>query len=108
MRLADLSVVDYLVHRADDAAVRVIDPVLAEVLMEDLAGSGQVVETLEAYVRANLNAKIAAEELTVHPNTVYYRLDRLGERTGRDLRQFDALMEALVAARLLARWRAPA
>lgn len=101
VRIDDLALVDYLIRTADETALRVIDPRVREVLAEDLAGSGQLVETLRAYVRANLNAKEAAEELTVHANTVYYRLERFGERVGRDLRQVDALIELLLAARLL-------
>ena len=100
-RIADMTLVDYLARLADETALLMIDPRVRAVLQEDLAGPGQLVETLHAYARANLNAKEAAEELAVHANTVYYRLERFGERAGCDLRRIDTLIEVLLAVRLL-------
>ena len=48
-----------------------------------------------------LNAEIAAQRLHVHVNTAYYRLERISERTGCDLRSFADLEELLIAIRLL-------
>ena len=42
-----------------------------------------------------------AQRLTVHPNTVHYRLGRVATLTGRDPRRFDDLAELLTALRLL-------
>ncbi len=42
-------------------------------------------ETLETYLDCGCNAQRAAERLFVHPNTLYYRLRRIVERTGLDL-----------------------
>ena len=100
-RLGDMTLVDYLARQADDTALLMIDPRVRAVLAEDLAGHGQLVETVQAYARANLNAKEAAEDLAVHANTVYYRLERFGERAGCDLRRIDTLIDVLLAVRVL-------
>ena len=55
----------------------------------------------KAYIAANLNAKEATLALVVHPNTVYYRLERIAERTGCDVRQVDELIDLLLAVRLV-------
>ena len=49
---------------------------------------------------ADLNAKVAAERLFVHVNTMHYRLARIGERTGRDLRRVPDVIEMLIAVKL--------
>jgi sugar diacid utilization regulator len=99
--LATLSLVDYLVLREDATARRLIAPDLRRFIEEDLRRGGAFVQTLHAYVESNLNAKVAADRLHVHVNTAYYRLDRIAERTGLDLRSFADLEELLVAVRLL-------
>jgi DNA-binding PucR family transcriptional regulator len=48
-----------------------------------------------------MNAKTAAERLHLHVNTIYYRLERIAERTGCDLRRLADVMELLIAVRLL-------
>mgnify|MGYP006147483049 CR=1 FL=1 len=45
--------------------------------------AGLLVETLDAYVAANLNVKQAAEHLFVHTNTAHYRLTKIEEQTGK-------------------------
>jgi sugar diacid utilization regulator len=56
--------------------------------------------TLREYVSSDLNAKRAADKLHIHANTAHYRLARIAERTGCDLRRVDDLVEILIAARL--------
>jgi sugar diacid utilization regulator len=57
--------------------------------------------TLEAFVAADLNVANAASALSLHPNTLRYRLDRLAERSGRDPRTLSDLLELLAAARIM-------
>jgi hypothetical protein len=51
-------------------------------------------------VAAGLNAKLTAERLHLHVNTGHYRLTRIAERTGCDLRRVDDVVELLLAARI--------
>ncbi len=99
--LSTLSLLEYLVLREDATARRLIHPDLRQFVEDDLARDGVFVQTLLAYVASNMNAKLAADQLHVHANTVYYRLDRITERTGFDLRNFSELEELMVAVRLL-------
>ncbi|GAB4010035.1 PucR family transcriptional regulator [Nocardioides ultimimeridianus] len=99
--LSMLSTLDYMVLRDDPTARRLIRPELRQFVEEDLARDGGLVQTLMAYVDADLNAKTAAERLHVHVNTAYYRLERISERTGCDLRNFRELEELVIAVRLI-------
>ncbi|TQL68413.1 CdaR family transcriptional regulator [Nocardioides albertanoniae] len=100
--LSMLSTVDYLVLRDDPIARRVIRQRLREFVLDDLARDGAMIETLQAYVASDLNAKLAAERMHMHVNTAYYRLDRIAQRTGCDLRRFADVEELVFAVRLLA------
>jgi PucR C-terminal helix-turn-helix domain len=46
------------------------------------SGNGGLMETLRVYLDSDLDVTRAAEALYVHPNTVRYRLRRIGELTG--------------------------
>lgn len=97
-----LSPFDYLLSSPDPTAQRLVAPRVRRFVEEDSASGGVYIETLLAYIAANLNAKAAAETLYVHSNTVYYRIERIAERTGQDIRNFLAVLDLLVAVKLLA------
>jgi hypothetical protein len=99
--LPRLSTFDYLVLRDDETARRLIRPEFRAFVEEDAAKGGALRATLEAYVVSDLNAKEAARRLHLHVNTAYYRLERIAERTGCDLRRFADVQELLIAVRLL-------
>lgn len=99
--LADLSALDYLVRRPDETVRRLISPRVRAFLADDLAGAGTYAESLQAFVDHDLNAREAARSLHVHVNTMYYRLERIADRTGCDLRRVDQLMELVLALRVL-------
>ncbi|HEY6276914.1 MAG TPA: helix-turn-helix domain-containing protein [Streptosporangiaceae bacterium] len=92
---------DYLVLRDDETARRLIRPEVRQFVAEDAAAGGALIATLAAYAACDLNARTAARQLHLHVNTAYYRLDRIAERTGCDLRRFADVMELLIAVRLL-------
>ncbi|MFE1937139.1 PucR family transcriptional regulator [Streptomyces sp. NPDC059474] len=96
-----LSSLDYLFLRHGDTARRLIRPDISRFVTEDLANGSNLVATFLEYVASDLNARTTAQRLHVHPNTAYYRLERIAERTGRDLRRFADVLEILVAVRLL-------
>lgn len=100
--LSELGSFDYLVSRDDSIARHLISPKVRQFVEKDVAGDRTYIDTLLAYVDADLNAKAAAEALYVHSNTAYYRLERIAERTGKDLRSFREVLDLLIAVRLLA------
>ncbi|HET7017026.1 MAG TPA: helix-turn-helix domain-containing protein [Streptosporangiaceae bacterium] len=63
--------------------------------------------SLEALFDADLNIAIAARALTLHPNSLRYRLRRIAEITGRDPRKLSDLLELILAARLTTNDKAP-
>jgi PucR family transcriptional regulator, purine catabolism regulatory protein len=61
------------------------DESLTELMEYDRIHNSNLIETLEAFFAANCSPKEAASILSVHRNTVLYRLDRIGSITGQDL-----------------------
>jgi PucR C-terminal helix-turn-helix domain/GGDEF-like domain len=98
--LTEMSAFDYLTLRPDATAGRLIAPVIHEFVASDERDGAPLITTLRAYVDCDLNARRAADRLHVHVNTAHYRLGRIAERTGCDLRRVSDLIELLIAARL--------
>ncbi|WP_127127415.1 CdaR family transcriptional regulator [Georgenia sp. SYP-B2076] len=84
------------------------DPLARRTLIEDLykpllAGGATLVQTLEEYVAQGRSLEGAARGLYVHPNTVRYRLRRIGQVVGwdpTDAREGFVLQVALAVGRL--------
>jgi hypothetical protein len=53
-----------------------------------------ILETVRTYLSAGMRVEVSAEQLSVHHNTVRYRLRRYEELTGIDLRDPDRAVEA--------------
>ncbi len=101
LSLPDLSAFEYLTLRDDPVAQRLIAPQIERFVVEDRAHGGQLTDTLLAYAEEDLNAKAAAERLLIHVNTAHYRLGRIAEKTGCDLRRLSDVIELLIAIRLV-------
>jgi DNA-binding PucR family transcriptional regulator len=98
--LIEMSAFEWLTLRADATASRLIASAIHAFVAQDADEGGPLIGTLRAYVECDLNARRAAERLHVHVNTAHYRLGRIAERTGCDLRRVSDLIEILIAARL--------
>lgn len=104
--LCSLGAFEYLLLRGTDrTAWHLVRPAIREFVAEDERDAGLLVETLLAYVDCDMNAKLAARRLYVHPNTAHYRLAKISERTGCDLRRLTDVMDLVVAIRLARRLR---
>ena len=79
-------------------AARFVDDVLGA--LPAGPGSGDGLATLQAVVASGGNLLAAARALGIHPNTLYHRLARLREATGRDVRDPDDRFELELALRL--------
>ncbi|HET6870202.1 MAG TPA: helix-turn-helix domain-containing protein [Solirubrobacteraceae bacterium] len=98
--LSELSAFEFLTLRVDPTASRLIAPAVHEFVAQDAQEGGALIGTLREYVACDLNARRAAENLHIHVNTAHYRLARIAERTGLDLRRVNDLIEILIASRL--------
>jgi DNA-binding PucR family transcriptional regulator len=83
-----------------ETARRLVSPEIRSFVEEDVEGGGLLTTTLLEYVAADLNATVAAESLYVHVNTVRYRLKKIAERTGCDLRRLSEVLDLLIAVQI--------
>ena len=95
--LSELSPFEHLVASADRSTRHSI-ALESSPLTEN--GSGALMQTLRTYLDSDLDVTATAEALFVHPNTVRYRLRRIGELTGFDPQRFSGLVELHTVARL--------
>ncbi|MGK8490066.1 PucR family transcriptional regulator [Nocardia asiatica] len=100
MALPCLTPLRYLMLRADETARRLVDPRIRALLRDDGLRGGALAETIRAFAGADMNLRKAADALCVHHNTAKYRLRRIQELTGRNMRSVDDLMYLLVAIEL--------
>lgn len=49
---------------------------------------GEVINTIEEFIKCDLNISDAAKKLFIHRNTLIYRLDKIYKETGFDIRKF--------------------
>jgi hypothetical protein len=98
--LARMTPFEYLALRSDDTARRLVDPRVRAFLDADRRRGRVLTATIQAFAAADLNLRVAAERLQVHPNTAQYRLRRIEERSGRNPRCLSDLLHLLVAIAL--------
>lgn len=75
--------------RESPSSARLADEILAPLVRYDRQHGTDLVGTLAVFLRENGNAVQAARRLTVHRNTLNYRLQRIAEISGLDLDQAD-------------------
>jgi PucR C-terminal helix-turn-helix domain/GGDEF-like domain len=85
---------------ASPHARRILRETLAPVVGYDRTHRSELVATLRAYLEAGAALTRSAGLLHVHPNTVVYRLRRIGELTGRDPSSMPDLQILFLALRL--------
>jgi len=61
---------------------------------------GVLLQTLDAWVKADFNITETAEALGIHRNTLYYRLDRIAKTLGRDVSDPDMRFELKLSMKL--------
>jgi sugar diacid utilization regulator len=91
--------VDHMLS-ASPHARRILRDTLEPLVVYDRTHRSELIATLRAYVSAGPNLTQSARLLTVHPNTVVYRLRRIRELTGRDPQVIDGLLVLYLALKL--------
>lgn len=104
--IGDLGVFQLILSLSDrDRLVEFCDRNLGSLRDYDLRQHADLVKTLEAYFHCNGNLSRTAETLIVHRNTLLYRMNRIEEIAGIDMKRPEtrlALHLALTIRRLLA------
>ena len=78
-----------------------VDEVMGPAIAYDRGHSSRLVETLDAYLRANSSPRHAASRLFVHVNTVTYRVRRAETIIGRKMDDADDRLLVLTALKVL-------
>jgi hypothetical protein len=99
----DLGVYRLLFHVTDPAELRgFVDQVLGPLIVYDQQHNADLVRTLGTYLAHNGNLQATSRELSLHVNSVAYRLQRVQAIAGVDLEQSEDRLQAQVALKILA------
>jgi hypothetical protein len=86
-----------IVHHARDRIQSAFPAWLDALQAADRKARGELSRTLRAYADANMNALQAAKDLAVHANTIYSRMQRIADMTGKNGLRYHDLTELLLA-----------
>ena len=95
---SDIPVRRVLLHQAQDSVRPALPRWSAAFFAADDKSRGSLIATLRAYADADMNVLKAARTLSVHPNTIYSRMQRIENITGQDGLGYHALTELLLTA----------
>ena len=98
VQFSELSIRRLLLHRGGDYVQHAIPQWMVRFEEADAKADGTLLQTLRALADADLNMQRAARALSVHPNTLYARMNRINSLTGRDVQRYHDLTELLLAA----------
>jgi sugar diacid utilization regulator len=101
MHFAAIDLSDFLVRRADGAAMRLLPSWVTRFQLQNDAQATDFSRTIRAFADCSFNVKRTAQRLGVHTNTVYFRLNRIKKITGVDPRTYSGITSVLTALRLL-------
>lgn len=79
-----------------------VEQVLGKLIAYDRRHQAGYVQTLSAYLESNASLQATARELSLHVNTVSYRLRRIQSLSGLDLEQADDRLLVQIALKILA------
>lgn len=98
MPYSSVSLRQLLIAHARDSIQSALPTWLDDFLRADAKARGKLSATLRAYADADMNVLQAAKRLSVHPNTIYARAQRISDITGRNPLSYHTLTEMLLAA----------
>lgn len=92
--------IDYVL-RSNPLSERLAQSTLGRLLGYDHDHHSDLMDTARAFLDCGFNLTKTARKLSVHPNTVVYRLRRIREISGRDLQNPDDMLAFTVAMRVV-------
>jgi hypothetical protein len=100
MHFSDIELSEFLVRRADGVAIRLIPGWTRHFSLTDGDQARELSRTIHTFADCNFNVKQTAQRLSVHTNTVYFRLNRINKLTGINPRTYWGASHLLTALRL--------
>jgi len=97
MPYASVSLRQLLISHARNSMQTALPAWLDDFIRADTKARGKLSATLRAYADADMNVLQAAKLLSVHPNTIYARAQRISDITGRNPLSYHTLTEMLLA-----------
>lgn len=88
---------DMLVRVASDKVHSTLPTWVNAFLVADEKARGALLATLRAYADADMNALKTAKSMSLHPNTIYARMQKINDITNRNPLSYNALTELLLA-----------
>jgi hypothetical protein len=98
VQYAEIPVRKMILRLVQDSMQSALPAWLDDFIAADGQAKGSLKKTLEAYADANMNVLRAAEILSVHPNTIYSRLQKIEDKTGKNALAYHDLNELLLAS----------
>lgn len=98
VRIADMSMRDIMLQSVGAEIHRALPKWARAFIAADKKSDGVLIDTLRAYADANMNVLKAGARLSIHPNTVYFRMQKIADITGLDARSYHRLTELLLVA----------
>lgn len=97
VQFTDIPVRQLVLRGARDNVQAAMPGWIDDFLAADDRSRGALSGTLRAYADADMNVLKAAKVLSVHPNTIYARAERINDVTGMNILSYHALTELLLA-----------
>jgi PucR C-terminal helix-turn-helix domain/GGDEF-like domain len=97
MRYAQIPLRQMIIRHARDNTQLALPSWYSEFKAANDKARQRLQKTLQAYADANMNALQAAKSLQVHPNTIYARMQRIADLTGKNPLAYHDLTELLLA-----------
>jgi len=86
-----------IIRHARDNIQSALPAWLEDLQTADRKARGSLSRTLHAYANANMNALQTAKDLSVHSNTIYSRMQKIADLTGKNALGYHDLTELLLA-----------
>jgi len=86
-----------LVRLAADNIQSALPSWLDDFILADHKSRGALSDTLHTYADADMNVLKTAKALSLHPNTIYARMQKINDITGKNALAYNALTELLLA-----------
>lgn len=100
VHFSDIDLPEFLIRHADKAAVRLIPDWGRHFGAAEDHQSREWTRTIYTFAECSFSVKQTARRLGVHPNTVYFRLNRINKFTGIDPRTYSGASLLLTVLRL--------